>query len=77
MEVSDQLHAPAFLLPGKERPVPVRFEAGWAAEPVWKRWRREENGPCREFDTGRPARSLVTILTELSRFLVEWDGRLL
>jgi len=39
MEVSDQLHPPAALLP-----VPVGLEAGWAAEPVNRsisRWTNE------------------------------------
>jgi hypothetical protein len=34
--VSGQRHAPAALLPpGKEPPVPIVKEAGWAPEPVW------------------------------------------
>jgi hypothetical protein len=42
MEVSDQLHAPAALHPGKEPQVPTGEEAGWTPEPVWKLWRREK-----------------------------------
>jgi hypothetical protein len=34
LEVSDQLHAPAALLPGKEALVTLRQENGWAPEPV-------------------------------------------
>jgi hypothetical protein len=30
LEVSGQLHAPAALSPGKEPPVPIGQEAGWA-----------------------------------------------
>jgi hypothetical protein len=41
MEVRCQLHAPAALLPGKEHPVPIGPEAGWAPDPVSTRWRRE------------------------------------
>jgi hypothetical protein len=41
MEVSCQFHAPAALPPGKEPPVPIGYEAGWAPEPVWMLWRRE------------------------------------
>jgi hypothetical protein len=26
---------------GKEPPVPIGYEAGWAPEPVWPTWRRE------------------------------------
>jgi hypothetical protein len=37
MEVSGQLHTPAALPPGKEPPVPIAQEAGWASEPVWTR----------------------------------------
>jgi hypothetical protein len=32
----------ATLPPGKEPPVPVGYEAGWAPEPVWTRHRREK-----------------------------------
>jgi hypothetical protein len=32
-----QLHSPAALLPGKETLVPIGKEAGWAAEPFWKK----------------------------------------
>jgi hypothetical protein len=36
MRVSGQRHAPAVLYPpGKEPPVPIVQEAGWAPEPVW------------------------------------------
>jgi hypothetical protein len=41
MEVSRQLHTPATLPPGKEHPVPIAQEAGWAPDPVWTLWRRE------------------------------------
>jgi hypothetical protein len=34
MEVSGQLHDPAALPPGKEPPVPIGKEAGWAPEPT-------------------------------------------
>jgi len=42
MEVNGQPHATAALPPGKEPPVPIGYEAGWALEPVWTRWRREK-----------------------------------
>jgi hypothetical protein len=36
MGVSGQRHAPAALYPrGKDPPVPIVQEAGWAPEPVW------------------------------------------
>jgi hypothetical protein len=31
------------LPPGKELPVPIGWEAGWAPEPAWTRWGREKN----------------------------------
>jgi hypothetical protein len=43
MEVSVQLHAPAALATGKEHPVPIGKEAGWALEPVWTLWNREQS----------------------------------
>jgi hypothetical protein len=36
MEESGQHHTPAVLYPqGKDPPVPIVQEAGWASEPVW------------------------------------------
>jgi hypothetical protein len=62
--VSGQLHAPADLPPGKDPPVPTGYGAGWTSEPVWTRWRRENRSL-----PSHPIRSLLTILTELSRLL--------
>jgi hypothetical protein len=42
MEVGDQLHVTAILLPGREFTVPTGQVAGWASEPVWTLWRREK-----------------------------------
>jgi hypothetical protein len=70
MEVSDgQLHATVALLQGKEPPVPIEQEAGWAPEPVWtQRWRRQKKfGPCLDLNPGLPTRSLVAIRTKLPR----------
>jgi len=36
MEMSAQLYAPVTSLPGKETPVPIEQEAGWAPESVTK-----------------------------------------
>jgi hypothetical protein len=42
--VSGQHHAPATLLPpGKESPVPIVLEAGWALEPVWAQGLEEKS----------------------------------
>jgi hypothetical protein len=41
LEVSGQIHAPAALPLGKEPPVPIGEEGGWATEPVWTTWRRQ------------------------------------
>jgi hypothetical protein len=42
MEASGQLHAPAALPSGKESPVPIGYEAGWAQEPAWTLCRNEK-----------------------------------
>jgi hypothetical protein len=63
MEGSGQLHAPAALSPGKELPVPIGYETGWAPEPIWTRC------SCRELNSSRPARRIISILTELPRLL--------
>jgi hypothetical protein len=70
MEVSGQLQAPAALSPGQMPPVPTGEETRWAPEMVWMRWRGEKNPSfSQESNLGRPARSLVTKLTELPRLL--------
>jgi hypothetical protein len=57
-EVSGQLHVPAVLPPGKEPPVPIGYEAGWAPEPVWTMWRKFLTLPGLELrPLGRPLRS--------------------
>jgi len=38
MEVSGQLRALTTLSMGKETPVPIAQEAGWATELVWTWW---------------------------------------
>jgi hypothetical protein len=42
MEVSGQLNALAALIPGKESPVLIGYEAGWTPEQVWKMWRGDK-----------------------------------
>jgi hypothetical protein len=46
--VSGQLRSPAALPPGKEPPVPIGFEAGWAPEPVWTTWRKDKSCSYRD-----------------------------
>jgi len=59
MEVSSQIHAMAALLPGKEPPVHIGEKAGWAPEPVGKRWWGGKNPfPYWEPGPGCPTRSL-------------------
>jgi hypothetical protein len=45
LEVSGQLHVPAALPPGKETPVPIGYEAGWASETDWTTCRGENLSP--------------------------------
>jgi hypothetical protein len=55
MGVSGQRQAPAALLPlGKEPPVPIVQEAGWAPEPVWTEGRGEISCLCRGSNLDRP-----------------------
>ena len=39
---NSQLHAPITLLPGKATPLPVEEDPGWAPQPVWVLWRRQD-----------------------------------
>jgi hypothetical protein len=50
--------------------VSIGYETGWDPELVWTWWRRGRfyHFPCRELNSGHPARTLDTILTELPRF---------
>jgi hypothetical protein len=51
MEVSGQPHVLVALLLGKQPPVPIVEDAGWAPELVWIIWRREISGvPTRSPD---------------------------
>jgi hypothetical protein len=43
--VNGQLHATAALPLAKEPRVPVGYEDGWASDPVWTKWRRENSSP--------------------------------
>jgi hypothetical protein len=45
------------LPPGKEPPVPIVQEAGWAPEPVWTQRLEEKSCLCRRSNQGRPVRS--------------------
>jgi hypothetical protein len=59
---------PGRFTPGKQPPVPIVQEAGWASEPVWTLWRREQSLSPTRIQTPTPrSSSLGTILTELSR----------
>jgi hypothetical protein len=60
MEVNGQLHASAALPRRIETAVPIEEGAGWALEPVWTKWRREN--PCPEPNPGRPARIMTAVM---------------
>jgi hypothetical protein len=48
LEASGQLHTTAALPLGKESPVLIGQEAGWAPEPVWSTCRGEKSCPYRD-----------------------------
>jgi hypothetical protein len=48
MEISDQFHGPAALLPGKVHPVPIWQQPGRAPQPVWALWTRDKSYHRRE-----------------------------
>jgi hypothetical protein len=70
MEVSDQLHAPAALPPGKEsRYLLDRRLGGPQSRPGGGGQEKRNSAPVGDSNHGRPAHSLVTILAELSGLL--------
>jgi hypothetical protein len=46
MVVSGQLHAPPALAQGKNTPLPIEQEVGWAPEPVWTLSSTEKSVPA-------------------------------
>lgn len=67
----DQLYASTALhLTGEMRPVPIEYEAGWAPQVVGMFWGRKNLLLLPRIEAqflDRPARSLVTIATEVTR----------
>jgi hypothetical protein len=64
MGVSGQHHAPAALYPrGKDSPVPIGQEAGWAPEPVWTQ-RLEEKSSASVGDRTPVVQSVVRHYTD-------------
>jgi hypothetical protein len=58
MEVDGELHVPAVLPPGKELPVPIEQEAGWAPRAGLSAVeKRKLSCPCRDLNPGSPAGS--------------------
>jgi len=72
MEVDGQLRAPAALIRGKNPPIPMEHENLWAESPVCMVWEKEKSllflvGVESRF-LGRPACTVVTLLTALAGF---------
>jgi hypothetical protein len=65
MVVSGHLHNPTVLPPGKQTPVYIGYEVGWASKPIWMLWRGEKSlSPDRN---RTPFVQLVAVPTKLSR----------
>jgi hypothetical protein len=59
---------PRQIYPREEAPVPIEYEAGWAAKPVSAFWKRYKSLVLTGIPSpGRPARILVSIPTALFR----------
>jgi hypothetical protein len=56
------------LFPGEQPTIPIEWEAGGASEPVWTLWGKHICS-YRESKSGRLARSLFAIPTELPRII--------
>jgi hypothetical protein len=61
MEISGEIHAPAVLLPGKEQTVPTEYDVDGPQSQFGcdDEEKISHHCPCREFNPGRPALSLV------------------
>jgi hypothetical protein len=68
MEMSRHLYAPAALPPGKELLYPLDRRLGGPQSRPGRGGEKKNSPhcPCQESNPGRPARSLATIVTELS-----------
>jgi hypothetical protein len=64
MEVSDQLHALAALLPGKEPLVPILQEAGEVPKLVWMWWQSGNKNPL-----PAPARDYTPVIQPITSSL--------
>jgi hypothetical protein len=69
MDVSGQLHVPAALLPGEKSPVTIGWRLGGSQSQSGRDGKEKTSCPCRESSVGHPVCSLVTVLTELPRYL--------
>jgi hypothetical protein len=72
MDEGGQLHVSATLLPGKEAPVPIVYEAGWAPEMVRTLWEEKNVLPLPWIEPrllGSPAYCLVTIPSYIKTFI--------
>jgi hypothetical protein len=61
------LPVPAALLPGKDPRYPLHRRLDGPQSPYGRGGEEKNFCPCRELNPGRPARNLVTILTELPK----------
>jgi hypothetical protein len=52
--MTSQRHASAVLRLGKEVPLSIKYEAGWASEPGLTLWRKNKFVPCRESNRDYP-----------------------
>jgi len=75
VEVSDQFHAMATLLLGKEASVHIGEDSDWTPESVWTQWQREKFLAAAGDQTpDHLAHSPVAILTNLSWLLIKHHG---
>jgi hypothetical protein len=72
MGVSGQHDVPAALYPrGKDPPVPIVQDAGWAPEPAWTQRIEEKSfAPCRGSNLDRP------VVQPVARHYTDWATRL-
>jgi hypothetical protein len=74
--VSGQLHVPAALPPGKEPPIPIRYEVGCTPESVWTSWRKFLTHRDYKILIGKTEEKILPGPVHHRRMILKWNFKL-